>query len=81
MSGDTLRREILGECQVHCLGVIVEENLDDRDPDRAAIVTRQVEKDGVFRAGLRIETAERHLAERRHQDAEAGALEQAFRDE
>ena len=29
MGGDTLRREILGECQVHCLGVIVEENLDN----------------------------------------------------
>ena len=37
MSGGAVGREVLGEREVHGLGVVVEEDLDHRDADRAAI--------------------------------------------
>ena len=65
-------REVLGEREVHCLSVVVEEHLYDRDADRASIDTRQIEECGAFRAEFRIERAERRLGERRKQRAKTG---------
>ena len=44
MRGGAVRREVLGERDVHGLGVVVEEDLDHCDADRAAIEARQVEE-------------------------------------
>ena len=44
MSDGAVGREVLGEREVHRLSVVVEEDLDDRDADRAAIEARQVQE-------------------------------------
>jgi hypothetical protein len=61
MRGGAVWREVLGERDVHGLGVAVEEYLDHRDADRAAIEARQVDKRAAFRAELRIQRTERGL--------------------
>src|SRR5450631_1398725 len=58
MRGGAVGREILCERQVHGLGVVVEEDLDYRDADRASIDPRQAEQCGAFRAEFRRERAE-----------------------
>src|SRR6266852_3672642 len=44
MDGGAVGREVLGERQVHGLGVVVKEDLDHRDTNRAAIEARQVQE-------------------------------------
>jgi len=53
MGGGAVGGEILGERHLHGLGVVVKEDLDHRDTDRAAIKARQVEECGALRAELR----------------------------
>ena len=77
MSGSAVGREVLCERDVHGLGIVVEEEEDQCDADRAAIEARQIEERRPFRAECRIERAKGRLGERRQQDAQASALDHA----
>jgi hypothetical protein len=50
MSGGAVGREVLGQRDVHRLGIVVEESQDHCGADRAAIEPRQIEKRSALRA-------------------------------